>query len=294
MNRACFAGSKNLHVNNNMRAPSDLLKLKYLRVKNYALLIIVVFLCFTTCKKEDKNENLCYSSTLISQVNSGDLAVHGLTYNSNCLIYESTEPFLYKRFSYDAQNILSKVEMAYSFNAFSCVMIPGQSLESDPRKAAVSAFSEFEYDDALRLTKKLNYFINSGNPQLTSCQTYDYESDKIVKISSFNPQGQLTHYNNYTYDNSGNITRDDQYTNYSVLELANAMIYEFDNKNNPYRVFACEGNPGIYTNKNNIIKETSVSYNGTVESRNTRLNVYEYNSLDYPVKINELDCMYGK
>jgi hypothetical protein len=263
-------------------------------MKNYALLIIIVFLCFTTCKKDDKNENLCYSSTLISQVNSGDIAVHGLTYNSSCLIYESTEPYMYKRFSYDDRNILNKVEVAYSLNPFSCVMIPGQSLESDPRKAKVSEYSEFEYDDALRLIKKSNYFINNENPQLTSYQTYDYENDKIVKLSAFNPQGLLTQYHDFMYDDSGNITRDDLYMNNSVIKLVNTGIYEFDNKNNPYKVFACEGNPGISSNKNNIIKETSVWYNGTAESRDTKENVYEYNNLDYPVKINELDCLYGK
>ena len=263
-------------------------------MKKYTLLIIVVFLCFTTCKKEDKLENLYFSDTLISQVNSENLAIQGFTYNSNYLIYESMEPYLYKRFLYDTRNTLNKVEMVYSFSALSCVAYPGQSVGQDPRKAAISQYSEFEYDDALRLTKKTNYFMNSGNPELTSWQTYDYEDNRIVKISTLNPQGQLTQYNNYTYDNSGNVTRNDQYSNYSVLKLVKTMIYEYDNKNNPYQVLACEGNPGEYTNKNNIIKETSVSYNGTAESPNTRLNVYEYNGLDYPVKINELDCIYGK
>jgi hypothetical protein len=263
-------------------------------MKRNALLIIVVFLCLTTCNKEGTIENLCYSSTLISQVNAGDIAIHGLTYNSNCLIYESTESFKYKRFSYDDQNILKRVEVAYSFSAFSCVMIPGQSLESDPRKASISQYSEFEYDDALRLTKKSNYFFYSSNPQLTSCQTYEYENDKVSKMSMFNAQGKLTQYNNYTYDNNGNITRDDQYTNNSVIKLVKTTIYEYDNKNNPYQVFACEGEPGVYTNRNNILNETSVSYNGTAESSDTKLNVYEYNSLDYPVRINAWNCLYGK
>jgi hypothetical protein len=232
-------------------------------MKNFTFLFIIVFLCFTMCKKGDKNENLCYSSTLISQVNSGESAVHGLTYNSNCLIYESTEPFVYKKFSYDDRNILKKVEMAYSFNPFSCVMIPGQSLESDPRKASISQFSEFEYNDALRLTKKSNYFINNDKIQLTSWQTYEYENENIVKASLFNTQGKVTMYNNYTYDNNGNIIRDDQYSNYSVVKLDRTMLYEYDNKNNPYRVFAGEGTPGKYTNRNNIAKETYISYNGT-------------------------------
>jgi hypothetical protein len=201
---------------------------------------------------------------------------------------------MYKKFSYDAKNLVNKVEVAYSFNPFSCSMIPGQSLESDPRKAKISEYSEFEYDNVLRLIKKSYYFINSGTPQITSYQTYDYENDKIVKSSTFNPQGQLIQYHNYTYDNNGNITRDDQYTSTAIIKLVNTMIYEFDNKNNPYQVFASEGNLGKFTNKNNIIKETSVSYNGTDESRSTTLHTYEYNSLDYPVKIDELDCIYGK
>jgi len=173
-------------------------------------------------------------------------------------------------------------------------MLPGQSLESDPRKARISQYSDFEYDNVSRLIKKSNYFINNGNSQLTYYQTYDYVNDKIVKLSIFNPQGLLLQYDAYAYDANGNITQDDQYLNNSGIELVNSVIYEFDNKNNPYQVFACEGIPGIYTNRNNITKETSVLYNGTAESCSTTLHTYEYNNLNYPVKIDDLDCIYGK
>jgi len=173
-------------------------------------------------------------------------------------------------------------------------MIPGQTPESDPRKASISEYSEFEYDDALRLIKKLNYFINSGNPQLTSYQVYEYENEKIVKLSTFNPQGLLTMYHDYTYDERDNLTRDDQYSNNMDVKLLYTTLYEFDNKKNPYQVFACEGNPGKYTNGNNIIKESSISYNGLFENHSSRSYVYEYNSLDYPVRINDLDCKYGR
>ncbi len=262
-------------------------------MKKYTL-IIVVFLCFTACKKEDKTENLYYSDTLLSQVNSGNLAVHGLTYNSDYLIRESTEPFTYKKFSYNTQNALSKVELAFSFNAFSCVMIPGQSLESDPRKARISQYSEFEYDADLRLKKKSTYFIDNGNSKLNYYYTYDYANDKVAKLSMFNPQGLLIQYNSYAYDDNGNIVRDDLYSNNSGIRLVKSLIYEYDNKNNPYQVFACEGMPGIYTNKNNITKETYVYYNGTAESSSITMHSYEYNSLDFPVKIDQLECVYGK
>jgi hypothetical protein len=261
-------------------------------MKKSALLLVVILLCFTDCKKEGTPEILCYSNTLISQVNSGDLAVHGLTYNSNCLIYESTEPYMYERYSYDNQNRLKKVEVAVSFSAFSCVMIPGQSLESDPRKASVSQYSEFEYNDASLLIKKTNYFISGGHHNLGSFQTYDYLNDKIVKSNTFNPQGELTTYHEYTYDERGNVIRDDLYTKSPTMKLFLTMTYAYDNKNNPYQIFAAEGNPGKYTNKNNIVSETSEYL--TTLSKETRTNVYEYNDLDYPVKINNLDCLYGK
>jgi hypothetical protein len=263
-------------------------------MKRFILLISFVFLCFTSCKKEDKNVNLYYSDTLLSRLNSGDLTVHGLTYNSSYLIYESMEPYMYNKYTYDSQNTLRKVETAYSFNPLSCVAIPGTSQEADPRKASISQYLEFEYNDALRLIKRSNYFVNGGNPKLVSFQTYDYVNDRIVKISSFNTQGQMTQYNNYTYDENGNVTRDDLYAIGTVSKLLRTMIYEFDNKNNPYQVFSSEGEPGKYTNRNNIIKETYVSYSGTVETRNTTQHTYEYNSLDYPVKIDNLDCIYGK
>jgi len=86
------------------------------------------------------------------------------------------------------KNILIKVEVAYSFSAFSLWWFR-DSHRNQIQKSQVSEYSEFEYDDVLRLIKKSNYFINSGNPQLTSYQMYDYEYEKMVKISTFNPQG---------------------------------------------------------------------------------------------------------
>ena len=263
-------------------------------MKKFSILIIVASLSFIKCSKEINNESLCSSPILISQVNSGDLAVHGLIYNINCLISESTEPFVYRKFTYDSQNILQKVEFAYSFNAFSCTMIPGQSLESDPRKATISQYSLFEYNSDLKISKKTNYSVNNGNSQLMTFQTYEYKANDLIRLNTFNAQGNLIGYHDYSYDNNGNILKDDQYDFNSVLKLMSTKTYEYDNKINPYRIFVAEGIPGKYTNPNNFVKETTISYNGTSESRSTTIYEYSYNSLDYPVKINGLVCIYGK
>jgi hypothetical protein len=263
-------------------------------MKKLSILIIVVLLSFIKCSKETNNESLCSSPTLINQVNSGDLAVHGILYNINCLISESTEPFKYKKFTYDTQNILQKVEVANSFDAFSCAMIPGQALETDPRKAAISEYSTFEYGNDLKISKKSYYYINNGNTKLTSWQTFEYNNGNIVRLNTFNAQGNLTGYYDYTYDSKGNITKYEDYRFDSAIILSSTHIYEFDNKINPYKVFACEGIPGKYTNTNNIVKETYISYYGTSQNRYTTSTEYSYNSIDYPVRINDLVCIYGK
>jgi hypothetical protein len=263
-------------------------------MKRIILLLSVVFLCFTSCKKENNNEDLYYSDTLLSQVISGDQAIHGLTYNSSYLIYESMEPFVYNKYTYDSKKTLRKVETAFSFDPLSCVYIPGASFESDPKNAKVSAYSEFEYDNSLKLIKKSNYSINNGTAQLSYYQTYDYYNGNITRVNIFNAQGQMTQYNDYSYDDYGNMTKDVMYLVGASVKLYRTMIYEFDNKNNPYKVFSSEGIPGKYTNRNNIIKVIDVSYSGTLENRNTTMHTYAYNDLDYPVRIDQLDCKYGK
>jgi len=264
-------------------------------MKRKLFVFILLLLCFTKCQKENDQDNFCYSSTLISQVNSGDIAVQGLTYNSNCLIYESTEPFAYKRFTYNGQDKLTRIETALSFSAFSCVMIPGQSLESDPRKAEISSYSDFEYDESGKLIKQLLYAYNSGHPKLISYFLYDYDAGNVSKLSSFNPQGTLLNYYLYKFDDRGNMKEEKYYSSInSVIKLTRTTTCTFDDRINPYKVFSREGIPGKNTNLNNILSETTVSYFGNSESTDVRQHTYAYNNLDLPVKINSSVILYGK
>ncbi len=263
----------------------------------YYTLLLIIFLGYGSCETENV-DNSCHSSTLISHVANSEVDIQELTYNSNCLIHESIERFSYKRYAYDTQNRLVKLEQAFLFDPLSCYMNPGSANETftDPRKAEIMQYSEFEYDDTGRLTKKLNYFINNGNDLLVSYQTYDYDSNQIVRLNICDPQGQINQYHDYQYDGSGNIIRDDYYLaeSGSGAKLQSHSIFEMDDKNNPYIIFAGEGNPGLFTNRNNILKETTVFYNAGGESRNSVQNTFEYNTLGYPVKVNELTYSYDE
>ena len=62
--------------------------------------------------------------------------------------------------------------------------------------------------------------------------------------------------------------------------------YEFDKKNNPFKVFKRLLLPGKYTNENNIIKKTVTLYFDVsgVDKVQVTESTYEYNNEGYPNK----------
>lgn len=266
-------------------------------MKNY-LLTVIVFFGINSCTK-DKVDNSCHSPSLISQVKSGEVFVNDLIYNNNCQIAEAVEPSMYKKYLYDSQNRLIKMERSLSFNAsFSCVAFPNSTIDSgaDPRQAKVTDYYDFEYDNTGKLTKRLSFFLNSGNAQLLFYQIYTYVNGNVVKCSMYSPQDMLTQYDNYEYDVSGNLIKTSNYRvelNGNII-LLHTVYYEYDDKINPFTIFNNTGEPGRFTNQNNITKETYVWYSEGKEYKNESTTVYEYNKSGFPVKSNGLQYLYGE
>jgi hypothetical protein len=261
------------------------------------LLYLFVCLVFYACNK-NSTDNGCHDSTLMKQVKLGGNTTQQITYNSNCLVKESIGQFAYKKYIYDDQNKLTKTEEALTLDLTSC-FIPVDSMNinySDPRKAKITQYSTLEYNKNGMLVKKLNYFINNGNDELISYSAYEYSNNLISKTNLYNPQDLLISYNEYRYDGNGNMSEE----KYFLVEgginatLLVSYTYEFDDKNNPLIIFKAEGIPGIFTNTNNILKETLVNYSGSSEYKNVTQNVLEYNNSGYPVKVNDQDYIYGE
>jgi len=74
------------------------------------------------------------------------------------------------------------------------------------------------------------------------------------------------------------------------------VLYELDNYKNPYNCFRQMGQPGRYTNPNNITRETHILYQpdnpGIVENQSVVNYQYKYNLRGYPVKINNAKLVY--
>jgi len=264
-------------------------------MKNLIILLTLIAISLSSCLKNHINSP-CENNSLLKQVTTDTLPMQVLTYTSNCQIKESIERYAYSHFLYNSQNRLSRIEKAFILDPTVCYIQPGvDTMEfSDPKKAKISQYFELSYDSAGRLQKSDYYFINSGIPQLTYTYTYEYEYGKIIKENFINTKGAIMQYFTYEYDSNGNVSKMSFY-NYDQTgpKIQYSTTYEYDDKNNPFTIFAGEGTPGINTNKNNITKETTISYYSGDSSSYSHSNTYQYNVAGYPVKANNLIYVYG-
>src|SRR5690606_13450799 len=102
----------------------------------------------------------------------------------------------------------------------------------------------------------------------------------------------------YQYDEYGNVIRQTKYlvSSSGIAELTTTTDYEYDNKHNPYQSFNRLMTPGIYTNPNNITKETYTIHfevDPSIEKVQITERTYEYNANGYPIKVNgETEYLY--
>lgn len=266
-------------------------------MKRTICLTTIIALCigFYSCKKEGQLvQKPVADGKILNYILNGENIIQELTYTTDSLIYEVIEPYSYKKHFYNAARQLEKTEEAYSASPFSCAMIDGPSREGDdPRKAPVSRIFNFEYSGG-KLSKKSFVYIVNGTPNVISYDSYLYESDKIKQISTYNPDGKLMNYKNYTVNDDGNLTREEYWLvkQDGSSSMLSAIEYQFDNKNNPYRVFAGEGIPGVNTNRNNVITATYIYYNQGSGSRSSTPTKYQYNKYDYPVSTDYFNFLY--
>lgn len=261
-------------------------------------MILVLF--FNSCEKD--NKELVYedyqSNTLIRQIKASENDMQVITFYNTGYIFEHVQPFSYHKFLYNGQNQLTGIHVALSNNPLSCAIIPGETFDEgdDPRMASINQSISYDYLANGNIYIKTSYSVNDDILQLMYYSKYEYNNEKVVKIELFNPQEQLTQFYTYLYDDNGNVSQEEFYFMQDGTDaiLQSRILNEYDDKNNPFRVFAVEGTPGINTNMNNITTQTSIYFYDEEEQAYTNEYIYEYNDLGYPVKANNLEYIYGE
>lgn len=265
------------------------------------LAIAVLALVLISCEK--KQSETVYedfqSSTLLRQVGETEEDMQILTYYNTGKIFEHLGRFSYRKFIYNSNQKLEKIEIALSNNPLSCAIIPGATFEDggDPRKAEVGQFIELSYTSDGKIARKDHYYYHEDIPILMVYEIPEYDGNNIVASRIYNPQDQLTQYRTFQYDAKGNVSIEEYYYVAGQNEIIpqNRIEYEYDNKKNPFSVFAVEGSPGQSSNPNNIKKETITNFYEDVDEEYvyTVVNTYEYNDKNYPIKVNDITYTYG-
>jgi hypothetical protein len=148
-------------------------------------------------------------------------------------------------------------------------------------------FRIYEYNQNGQLIK---YSINRIKTNYKSYSVFEYNAKGQISKETWYSDDKATGNTIYTYNDAGNLilkTRNDILADGS-FKLSTTTEYEFDNKKNPYLLFKMQL-PGIYTNQNNIIKETYTLWfevDAFVDKVQITDTIYEYNDNGYPVKQN--------
>ncbi len=229
---------------------------------------------------------------LISKVLvDGDLYFE-YTYNGANLISEEKSKYYYTKHIYDSDNRLLRSDYYVDPGIFSSSMEVLQATLNreewvNPDNTEKSLTTSFEYDLHGKLIKKTFMRPSVGHSEFSE---FTWENGRITRKTMY-WMDELSGYVDYEYDEKGNLIKKDKYMlgpDRSPVLWAGTE-YEYDEMKNPYQSFIRLMTPGIYTNMNNILKETYTVYiENDPEPENISIieNSYEYNELGYPIKVN--------
>jgi hypothetical protein len=256
------------------------------------VLTAAVMVALAGCSKE---RYLPDANGLLKKIEYNGYIIEEISYNQNNLVDEVNGTSFYRKFHYNQSLKLIKEEVAVSPDLFSSSVIPGSTHEFvDPDKTGISMYHLYEYDSKGRLSEQLNYIPKVGNDEFRSKRIFEYNDNNLIsKILLYNSDNEVTQFRTYLYDSNNNVIEEDYYTYLFITSGASPkhmakITFEYDSFRNPYKIFEQGGNPGIYSNTNNIIKTQTVHYEPSpgVPAFSETTTSYEYNhDTGFPVRV---------
>jgi len=263
--------------------------------KLLVLLIIVVSIISTSCSKdpvaEVPNDTIYAIRSVVGYGKTQDKFI----YNSNGKIAESQSFYFFNRFTYDQKGRLVKRETAADPDMYSSQMHEKSELMTS-ENSIITGFNIFYYEQDGKLKSVMNYTLKNRTFGYTSMNSFEYDGNNIVKWNLHNAENIINQFYTYEYDNNGNVINEKQYSYLVTTGSEPALIcetsFKYDNKNNPFKIFKELGQPGLYSNTNNIVESTSVFLFGdeTISGNYSIVKTnYTYNSIGFPVGVSTAD-----
>lgn len=259
-------------------------------IKYFCFASIILFL-ISSCKKDDFEVNDFNDNDFIKSEVSNDNITSNYKYNAIGKIAETEGIYFYNKYLYDDDGKLISRETAADPSMFSSSMPTEKTELMTEENSSISSRQIFKYNENGRLLEIENYLKTEDKFELRSKQSFEFINEKIVKRNLHNENGEITQFNVYEYDKNGNL-KNEKYYSYLFTEstqpkLMSETSFKFDNKKNPFKIFNELGNPGLYTNSNNIIETNLIRHEEIpgFEKYSTSTTSYEYNRNNYPIKV---------
>ena len=255
------------------------------------VLMVLAYSCSKVSSGQNDEIEYSTDNEHIKSVSADGTIRHLYLYDAAGKIVEENSSFYFRKYLYDENDRLVKVESAIDQSMYSSTFVERRTDLMTSQNSAVTSYSLYEYDNKGLLSKIKSYLHEPGKGfDYRSMQTFKYEGSLMAQVNFHDPTGKLTQYRVYTYDDFGNVVNEKYYSNVvRPNEFISETSYKYDHYKNPYRIFCILGSPGLLMNVHNIIETNSTLYldvPGT-NQYSTGKNTYQYNNNGYPVKVIE-------
>ena len=254
--------------------------------------IFIMLLILPSCEKDKQSITENTDTPLIGQILADGELFKVFEYNEANLVTEEKTKFTYTRHHYNDNNQLTKSEFYMDpamWSSLGTVVEAAMKRKEwiSPDNTEKSLTQSFDYNDEGQLVRKTYIRPSVNNSEYSE---FTWENDRITRQTMY-WKDTLSGYIDYFYDEDGNLIKEVKYRvpDSGIAELSTTKEYLFDNMRNPFRAFKRLMTPGIYTNLNNILKETYTIHfevDRWTEKVSTIENSYEYNHIGYPVMVN--------
>ena len=268
-----------------------------LKIFCLSLLIASVIL---SCQKEDQLIVENNGLSLLSKVNIDNQTVYEYSYTSTNLVSEEKSKYDYTKHTYNDKNLLVSTDYYGNLDILSSDPLVSETAINSknwvtPANGSKGGTIKFEYNNNEQLIKTIYTRPQSGSSEYSE---FSYDAGERMTRQIMYWENKETGYTDYTYDSKGNMIKESLYDlpATGVAELSTTIEYEFDNQQNPFKSFSRLVMPGIYTNINNITKETYTIHpdaNAGTSKIQVTGTTYTYNANGYPVsKNNNIEFVY--
>lgn len=255
------------------------------------LIFLILLALFGSCNKKESLEINNSPSGFLNKVKYGADLWYEYTWNNNNLINEEKSKFHYTQHNYNDNNQLVSSDFyvdpaIYSSSSYVLDAAMKRTEWVNPDNTAKESSNNYEYNGNGQLIKRTILRLSTNYKSYT---TFEYNSNGQINKETWHYENKDQGYRDYVYDNAGNLISEKRYNLDSVtgkFKPSTTTTYEFDNNHNPYRSFNRQL-PGLYTNQNNIVKETyelHFEVDASIQKIQITETTYEYNERGYPIK----------